>query len=296
MPADSLHTPWSDPGRWRTRLSELPSEPAVIPDALENIVIHHAIARHMGLGVPKAAEPDRNLRSVERIIKALIERDNRPLTEHRDIANYFYGTCHDFALLAAGALRHHRVPARLRVGYAGYFIPGKWEDHWVCEYRAGDRWALLDGQLGPIARAGFKIGFPAADVPPTGWRSAASIWRAIRAGTVAENICGVGFVGIQGRWFVASAVLRDAAALASIECLPWDYWGPARRFLEAREVTEDEALQIDALAEVLDPAPVTRDDARIILDRFPWARPTETVSSVIVTTPVEVPIQPAGAL
>jgi len=91
-------------------------------------------------------------------------------------------------------------------------------------------------------------------------------------------------------------VLRDAAALASIECLPWDYWGPARRFLETREVTEDEALQIDTLAEVLDPAPATRDDARVILDRFPWARPTETVSSVIVTKPVEVPIQPAAAL
>ena len=220
LSADNLNTPWSDPGRWRSRLSELPSDPTVIPDALENFVIHHAIARHMGIGVPEAAEPDRNLRSVERIIEALVGRDNRPLTEHRHISNYFYGTCHDFALLAAGTLRHYGVPARLRVGYAGYFIPGKWEDHWVCEYRTGDRWAVLDGQLGPLARDGFKIKFPVADVPTTAWRSAASIWRAIRAGTVAESTCGVSFVGIRGRWFVASAVLRDAAALAGIECLP----------------------------------------------------------------------------
>jgi hypothetical protein len=35
-------------------------------------------------------------------------------------------------------------------------------------------------------------------------------------------------------------------------------------------------------------------DAIAVLDRFPWARPTETVSSVIVTTPVEVPILPAA--
>jgi hypothetical protein len=124
------------------------------------------------------------------------------------------------------------------------------------------------------------------------WRSAASIWRAIRAGSVDEKICGVSFVGIQGRWFVGSAVLRDAAALAGIECLPWDYWGIGRHFLETFDVTEDEARQIDALAEALDPAPATRDEAREILDRFPWAQPTETVQSVIVTTPVEVPVQP----
>jgi hypothetical protein len=35
------------------------------------------------------------------------------------------------------------------------------------------------------------------------------------------------------------------------------YWGPARHFLETREVTEDETRQIDALADALDPAPAT---------------------------------------
>jgi hypothetical protein len=292
LSADSLHSFWSDPGRWRTRLHELPRDPTAIPDALENLVIHHAIARHMGIGVPEAAEPDRNLRTVARIIAALVERDTRALTGHRHISSYFYGTCHDFALLSAGTLREYGVPARLRVGYASYSVPGKWEDHWVCEYKTGDRWALLDGQLGPIARDSFKIAFSVADIPPTGWRSAASIWRAIRAGTVDESTCGVSFVGIHGRWFVASAVHRDAAALAGIECLPWDYWGIGRHFLETFEVTEDEAHQIDALAEALDPAPANRDEACAILDRFPWVRPTETVSSVIVTTPVEVPIRP----
>jgi hypothetical protein len=52
---DNLHTPWSDPGDLQARLGELPSDPAAIPDALENFVIRHAIARHMGLGVPEAA-------------------------------------------------------------------------------------------------------------------------------------------------------------------------------------------------------------------------------------------------
>lgn len=288
MSADSLHTFWSDPGRWRDRLSELPREPNAIPDALENFVIHHAIARRIGVGVPDRAEPDRNLRTVARIIETLVERDSRPLTEHRQISNYFYGTCHDFALLSVATLRESGMSARLRVGYAGYFVPGRWEDHWVCEYQTDGRWALLDGQLGSIARDGLKIGFPVADMSAAEWRSAASIWRAIRANTVDEKVCGVSFVGIQGRWFVASAVLRDAAALAGIECLPWDYWGVGRHFLETFDVTEDEERQIDALAEALDPAPATREEACEILDRFPWARPTETDLNVIKTTPVEV--------
>ena len=286
------HTAWSDPGSLSARIRELPADPTAIPDALENFVIHHAIARQMGFGVPAAAEPDRNLRSVARLVAALVARDSRPLTEHRDLPDYLYGTCHDFALLAMGALRERGVPARLRVGYASYFNAGRWEDHWICEYRNGERWAVLDGQLGPRARAGFKIGFPVADVPRSGWRSAPSIWRAIRAGTVDPAICGVSFAGIKGAWFVASAVLRDAAALAGIECLPWDYWGPARRFLETRDVSEDEAREIDALAEALDPPPASQAAADAVLDRFPWARPTDTVLSVIVTTPIETPIRP----
>jgi hypothetical protein len=225
MPGDSVHTAWSDPGRWRARLRELPNDPAAIPDALENFVIHHAIARAMGSGVPAGAEPDRNLRSLARLIGAAVGRDSRPLTEHRHLPDYLYVTCRDFALLAAGALRESGVPAQLRVGYASYFLPGRWEDHWICEYNTAGRWAVLDGQLGSRARAAFKIGFPVADVPSTGWQSAASIWRAIRAGTIDAGTCGVSFAGIQGAWFVASAVLRDAAALAGIECLPWDYGG-----------------------------------------------------------------------
>jgi len=37
----------------------------------------------MGVGVPEAAEPDRNLRSLARLIDASVTRDSRPLTEHQ---------------------------------------------------------------------------------------------------------------------------------------------------------------------------------------------------------------------
>jgi hypothetical protein len=109
------------------------------------------------------------------------------------------------------------------------------------------------------------------------------------AGTIDENICGVSFVGIDGRWFVGGAPRRRSTRRH--RGLPGDYWDRHGTSWRTREVTEDEAWQT-RWAEALDPAPATQENAMAVLDRFPWARPTETVSSMIVTTPVEIPIRP----
>lgn len=276
---DSRHTQGCDPQTYRRRLSELPTTAIALPDALENFVIHHAIARLLGYSMPPAAERDRDLRLVSRLLATAEQRDACALLEHRNLANYLYCTCRDFALLAVSALREDGTPARLRVGSASYLKSEHWEDHWVCEHRAGAKWAVLDAQLGPCARTALRISFDIADVPATGWQSAASVWRAIRSGEIDPAKCGVSFVGISGAWFVASAVLRDAAALVGIECLPWDYWGPGRSFWAARDITEEQTQAIDSLAEALDPAPASRVDAEATLAHFPWARPTPTALS-----------------
>lgn len=277
--ADDGHTRWSDPGLHRARLCELPSAPAILADALEKFVIHHAIARSLGFGVPPEAEKDRNLRRVSCMLDEVMQRDARPLTHHRDLADYFYGTCHDFALLAASALRERGTPARLRVGFASYFQADHWEDHWVCEHHVNGRWAILDAELGPRARDALKIAFDVADVPRTSWRSASSIWRALRSDELDPSVCGVSFAGITGSWFVAASVIRDMAALAGVESLPWDYWGPGRAICATHQVTEEQARVIDGLAAAMEPAPNGRREAEALMEHFPWARPTPTVLS-----------------
>jgi len=52
---------------------------------------------------------------------------------------------------------------------------------------------------------------------------------------------------VSGDWFVASSVLRDAAALAGVECLPWDYWGLGRSFCAQHRVTEEQEVEVDHL-------------------------------------------------
>jgi transglutaminase-like putative cysteine protease len=58
------------------------------------------------------------------------------------------GFCYHFALLHCALLRATGAPARIRCGFAGYFEPQRWIDHWVVEYWNGDGWLLTDPQIG----------------------------------------------------------------------------------------------------------------------------------------------------
>ncbi|WP_424630539.1 transglutaminase domain-containing protein [Bradyrhizobium sp. SYSU BS000235] len=274
-PADSQQTEWSDPAAHHARLGELPSEPAAIADALEEFVIHHAVARQIGFPVPAYAEDDRSLRRSALLLDTLLQRDARPLSIHRDLPDYLYVTCRDFALLAITALRAQGIPARLRAGFASYFAKGHWEDHYICEYRRDGQWAVLDAQLGRRARDGMRVPFDVANVPSSGWRSAPSVWRTVRTGEIDATTCGLTYADIKGEWWIASSVIRDAATLAGIECLPWDNWGPTIGFRETRSLTPEQAQDIDALAQALDPAPPDRHAAQAVLAQFPWAAPPQ---------------------
>lgn len=267
----AAHTAYSEPGELREALCALPSQPIALADAIEEFMIHHSVARQLGFGVPAACEGDRSLRQVRALLGAALVRDSRPLAEHRALPAYLYVTCRDFALLAAARLREARVPARLRVGAAAYFVAGRWEDHWLCEYLDGPRWRRLDAQLGARARAGMRPTFDTADVPAHEWQPASSLWRALREGVIDASTCGLREAGLEGAWFVASAVLRDAASLAGMEVLPWDHWGPACTWQARRAVDEADARRVDALAAALEPPAPTRAEASRLLERFEWA-------------------------
>lgn len=272
-------TVWSDPKQHSRALEEAPENLVDLADFIDRFLIHHAVARSLGFGVPAEAEGDRNLRTVERLLDAAFQRDMRPLSEIRKLPAYLYGTCHDFALLSVSVLRSRGIPARLRAGFAGYFRSGMWEDHWVCEYRDGPQWKLFDAQLGYRARDALKLPFPTDDLPRDRFLTAPILWAKIRAGEVDPATCGVSFAQIQGSWFVAASVMRDAAALARLEALPWDYWGPSRAFAKATWVGAEWLEPLDRLAAALCSPPDDSASADKILGEFDWARPTSTVLS-----------------
>jgi hypothetical protein len=182
------------------------------------------------------------------MLTRILSRDPAPLATARPPEKRFIGACRHYALLACSALRHHGVPARVRVGFAGYFEAGFHDDHWVTEYWDDGRWRLMDAELTPGVRRHFGITFDPCDLPRDRFVTAGSAWLGVRSGRIDPATCGVASVGITGAWFVAGSVVRDLAALNKREMLPWDYWGIARELRPGVPVSAATATRLDAVA------------------------------------------------
>jgi hypothetical protein len=124
-------------------------------------------------------------------------------------------------------LRHKRIPSRARCGFATYFEPGKYVDHWICEYWNADqeRWVQVDAQLDALQVGVIKADFDPLDVPRDRFLVAGDVWRQIRAGSIDASRCGI--ADMWGEWFVRGDLALDIASLQKIELLPWEPFGIA---------------------------------------------------------------------
>jgi len=128
-------------------------------------------------------------------------------------------------------LRYQGIPARARCGFACYFAPDHYEDHWVCEYWNAElqRWITVDSQLDNLQRSVLAVGFDPLDVPRDQFLPGGEAWRLCRAGLADPDKFGI--FDMHGLWFVRGNLVRDVASLNKIELLPWDCWG----LVDARE-------------------------------------------------------------
>jgi hypothetical protein len=135
--------------------------------------------------------------------------------------------CRHFSLLLAAILRAQGVPARARCGFGAYFMAGRFEDHWVCEYWHAEqrRWILVDAQIDALHRETLAMDFDPLDVPRDRFVIAGDAWTLSRSGESDPARFGFSPIGMSGLWFIAGNVLRDVAALNNMEMLPWDVWG-----------------------------------------------------------------------
>ena len=227
----------------------LPKDVAGLCGIVQGVLIHRDIAPWLyGITLTEKQRDDGHLRPIAQMMARIHEIDARPITNARDVANRLPSVCRHFSLMLAAMLREQGVPARPRCGFGAYFTPGKFEDHWVCEYwNPGEkRWILVDAQLDAIQRNALHIDFNPLDVPRDKFIIAGDAWQMCRERGADPKNFGLTHAHLQGLWFVAGNVIRDLASLNRMEMLPWDVWGAMDMNDEA--MTEETKSMLDKVA------------------------------------------------
>lgn len=221
-----------------------------------------------GFGTERLAEID--LRYAEEQLARLAELREGPLEVQRTPTERILGCCRDFTLLYVSLARRAGVPARSRVGFAGYFDDGWWIDHVVAEVWDTDaeRWRLVEPQL----REGFvdpATGAPLdlIDVPRDRFLTGDEAWLAARAGRIDPERCVVApeleLPALRSWQYLAHNLVLDLVSRAGHEALLWETWGVLDEFMHE---APDAALAADLdriAARLADPA-VTLDEVRAL--------------------------------
>jgi len=285
---------WTDPGRWAPQLAAITPEPRAIRQAVSGLLMHPFFAPTRGVEIPAAAQDDRQQRSVKAILDLVLSRDGRGLNSERAPQDRAFCVCAGFARLATAVFRTHGLPARCRAGFAAYFTPGFLEDHWVCEYRDGDRWRLLDAQLDDTSVRDLGIAFSPCDVPRDQFVDGSTAWCRARAGELDPTRMGLSGLGLSGMWFAAGEVMLDVAALNKEELLPWEKWSAGRELGPGSEIPARWLAELDAVADALRGSP-DAELARRIYAEHDWLRVTPRVLSFASGAPVELALERAPA-
>lgn len=111
----------------------LPGDVAALVRAVQGCVLHEAWADRYGVGLSDERRSETHIRRAEEMVRRILELDAQPLSAPRPPQGRLVGTCRHFSVLLVALLRQQGVPARARCGFATYFTPGRFEDHWLGE-------------------------------------------------------------------------------------------------------------------------------------------------------------------
>ena len=217
--------PLTELGTHGARVRELPETLPELCRVVQGLVIHPFMGALYGLA-PQAVRPDElEIRAASALVDRILALDPRPLAEPRPPERRAFGNCRHFSVLLCALLRARGVPARARCGFGAYFEPSDFVDHWVCEVWDAPRraWRLVDAQLDARQREAFHIPFDPLDVPRDQFLVAGDAWQRCRSGSNDPERFGI--LDMHGLWFVRGNLVRDLAAHAKRELLPWDGWG-----------------------------------------------------------------------
>jgi hypothetical protein len=233
-----------------------------------------------GIDADRIAEID--TRYGEPMLARIFELADRPLTAQRAPRHRIVGCCRDFTVLFLAIARQHGVPARGRVGFATYFVPGWFIDHVIAEvWDEGRRsWRLVDPELadGHLDGSDATVIDP-LDIPADRFLTGPQAWRACRAGVLdAQRFVvdpGLQIPATRGWPQVRHNLIHDLASLAKMEMLLWDLWG--LNDIEG-EPTPAQLGLLDELAAAISSSDTPLDQIRSLYERDEFRVPREVSS------------------
>jgi hypothetical protein len=212
----------TQPGEYVYLLANLPDGIPELCRIVQGVILHIFWAPAYGVKLSEERQKEVNLRRFEYILKRLSELSDQPVNVLREPSMRVVGNCRDYSVVLCALLKYKGIPARARCGFATYFTPHRYEDHWICEYwdEGKGRWVRVDAQLDSIQIEHLKIDFNPYDLPEGKFLSGAETWRSCRSGELDPDLCGI--FDMNGLWFVQGDLVRDFMALNGLEVLPWD--------------------------------------------------------------------------
>jgi hypothetical protein len=228
---------YSDPGKHLALLDTLPTDVDELTAVVRNVLVHYH-TDGMEFSEDRLAEID------SRWLSAILETDQRrfsaPLDVPRPQEERTVVCCRDYSLLTVAALRHRGIPARNRVGFAGYLESGFHSDHVITEYWDGERWVWTDPQLAMPS------------VTKDQFTTAAQAWTSYRNGEIDPDLYGVGpSLPLRGAWFIRIYVIGELAHRQCDELLLWDVWGAMPKTLDGDLEHLEHLELIDEVAALL---------------------------------------------
>lgn len=233
-------------------LERLPSDAAGLMRVVRGCVVSDLMLTQIyKLPVPAGREREAQIRPAAEMVRRIKELDPSPLIDARPPEQRFLGNCRHFATLSCALLRRAGTPTRVRAGFAGYFVPNTWVDHWIIEYwRPGEsRWIRVDPQLDDEWLAKRAPGTTSESLAQGLYLSGGEAWRRCRRGELDPGRFNMGGSN-WGIGEIRGSVLYDLAALNQDEMLPWDCWA---RMEDAYQHKTDERYDamLDEVADVI---------------------------------------------
>ena len=173
----------------------LPSRPVEICAVAQGLVVLPNLAA--GFGISEERDEERSIHAVSDILRVLRQHDDRGVEQSRSGSS--------------------------RVGFASYFVPGSFLDHWVVEYRhpVEPRWMRVDPEI-----LGFEFVAAPDDLAEGQFLTGGEAWIRCRDGRADPSTFGVdGHPQNFGIGEIRGNLVRDLAAVNKVETLPWDEWG-----------------------------------------------------------------------